>query len=328
MGRILPDLTQLQTAELVAAPTLPRRRGRVRRIAVEAVKALILEGKTNSQITEELGCSLATVASRRKEAGLTRSRSEVRKQHRQPQLATRHAARNLEGRTASMPPFNHPALLEAHTMYPSSITPIEGANSVLVDGVNAWKIGAQITKGRWRGFRIYTLTLEERATCPISCARWRSCYGNSMHLAKRLVHGSELEERLLHELAIMQSRHPKGFAVRLHVLGDFYSVKYVELWRSFLEKFPALHVFGFSARHDIEDPIAVALMALVDDHWLRFAVRFSNAPMSKRSTVTIEHPLQKPADAILCPQQLGKTNACATCALCWQTEKRVAFLMH
>ena len=31
-------------------------------------------------------------------------------------------------------------------------------------------------------------------------------------------------------------KHVNGFAVRLHNLGDFYSVEYVELWRKLLER--------------------------------------------------------------------------------------------
>jgi hypothetical protein len=61
-------------------------------------------------------------------------------------------------------------------------------------------------------------------------------------------------------------------------LGDFYSVEYVELWRTLLQRHPALHVFGMTARCDTGDPIAAALVALVHDYLVRFCLRFSNAP--------------------------------------------------
>jgi hypothetical protein len=113
------------------------------------------------------------------------------------------------------------------------------------------------------------------------------------------------------------------------VLGDFYSVAYVDLWASFLQRFPALHVFGFTARVEADnDPISRALVTLVLARWDRFAIRFSNAPVDECSTVTVEHPRQVPADAVLCPQQVGKTDSCSTCALCWQSRRRVAFLQH
>jgi hypothetical protein len=118
-------------------------------------------------------------------------------------------------------------------------------------------------------------------------------------------------------VALLDIDHLNGFAVRLHNLGDFYSVKYVELWRGLLERHSALHVWGYTARWQVEDdPIAAALVALVQSYWNRFAIRFSNAPFPFRecpTTITVETRHQKPADAILCPEQVGKTESCSTC---------------
>ena len=155
-----------------------------------------------------------------------------------------------------------------------------------------------------------------------------NCYGNNMHLAKRARHGPDFEVRLEAELAVLQHRHAGGFAVRLHVLGDFYSVEYVRLWASFLDRFRSLFVFGFTARWRREDPIAVELIRLVVERRERFAIRFSNAPVDEDATVSIEHPVQKPADAVICPAQVGKTESCATCGLCWHSRRRIAFLQH
>ena len=137
--------------------------------------------------------------------------------------------------------------------------------------------------------------------------------------------------RLEREVALLEMRHPTGFAVRLHVLGDSFSVEYVRFWRTLLERHPALHVFGFTARWDAaNDPIAAALVALVKQQWDRFAIRFSNAPSSfaAPATISIEHPYQKPSDAILCPEQVAKTDSCSTCGLCWGSTRRIAFLQH
>jgi hypothetical protein len=90
--------------------------------------------------------------------------------------------------------------------------------------------------------------------------------------------------------------------VRLHNLGDFYSVGYVELWRTLLERHAALHCFGFTARIDsVDDEIAYAVARLVKDRWPRFAIRFSNGPVGRCSTVSIESPVQKPKDALFVP---------------------------
>lgn len=314
-GRILPDLRLVQPP-----PAAPRRAGREQQFAVADVVALFDGGKTREEIAAKLGCSMATVAKKLKEAG--RRRREKRA-HR-----TRFAPKPVEDRPATMPAVGHPALSEARTLYPSTVVPAAGVAHLLVSGQNAWKIGDRVEKGRWKGFPIYTLTLEERATCPTSCRHWRSCFGNHMQFAKRIVHDAAFEDRLGHELAVLQYRHPTGFAVRLHVLGDFYSVGYVALWRGFLDRFPALHAFGFTARIDGGDPIARALVDLVSARWDRFALRFSNAPVDECATVSIEHPVQKPADAVICPQQTGRTANCGTCGFCWQSRRRVAFLRH
>jgi hypothetical protein len=291
---------------------------------VEQVRHLFDAGHADDEIAKQLQCSVATVYLKRRAGGMLRSAEPRATRH----VRTRFEPKALAEKAATMPPVTHAALTEKRTLYPSTVVPVDGLLNVLVSGKNHWKIGDRIAKGKWLGFPIYTLTLEERATCPVSCAHWRSCYGNHMNWAKRVAHGPAFEDRLEHELAILQYRHPGGFAVRLHVLGDFYSVGYVEKWSRWLDSFPALHVFGFSARWSAGDEIGGALIALVERRWDRFAIRFSNAPVDECSTVSIEHPFQKPDDAVVCPQQTGDTASCGSCGLCWNSRKRVAFLRH
>lgn len=242
----------------------------------------------------------------------------------------RHGSYSIEGRAIPMLAIDNPALSEKRTIYPSTVVPVEGLKNLLVEGVNARKIGSHITKGPAKGFPIFTLTLEERATCPTSCRHWRTCYGNNLHFAKRIEHGQAFEWRLENELAVLQSRHPRGFAVRLHILGDFYSVDYVRMWARFLTKFKSMFVFGFTARWQWSDPIARELIPLVMEQWDagRFRIRFSNAPTDECNTVSIEHPVQKPDNAIICPAQLNKTKSCGSCGLCWHTKRPIAFLQH
>jgi hypothetical protein len=244
---------------------------------------------------------------------------------------SRKVPKSLRGKsTVGMPAFDSPAIVGGRTIYAGTVaSAADPERTVVKSAYNSAKIGNEVQKGKWRGFSIFTVTLEERATCPTYCKHWRSCFGNNMHQAERFIHGGALERRIAAEVAALGRKHPNGFAVRLHVLGDFYSVEYVDLWARLLDQVPALHVFGFSARWRYEsDPIAKALVDLVLKRWDRFAIRFSNAPVDECSTVSIEHPLQAPSDAIVCPQQLGKTQACATCALCWQSKRRIAFIQH
>ncbi len=82
-----------------------------------------------------------------------------------------------------MPPHDTPAFLSGRTIYAHTVrVPGRGAGDTwaLKSGGNNRKIGGVILKGHWKGFPIYGLTLEERATCPTSCHHWRSCYGNRM----------------------------------------------------------------------------------------------------------------------------------------------------
>ena len=109
-------------------------------------------------------------------------------------------------------------------------------------------------------------------------------------------------------LACSACDHVNGFAVRLHNLGDFYSVEYVELWRRLLERHSALHVWGYTARWQVKyDQIAAALLSFATSQWDRCSMRFSNAPFpfEAPSTGSVEHPYQVPTDAILCPEQIG-----------------------
>ena len=102
------------------------------------------------------------------------------------------------------------------------------------------KLGRKVTKGEFAGYRVYSLTLEERATCPTTCERWGDCYGNNMPFAHRLQHGAELERRLPEEIAALCAKYPDGVLIRLHVLGDFYSPEYVQLWGSYWQRIQTL----------------------------------------------------------------------------------------
>lgn len=218
----------------------------------------------------------------------------------------------------------HPAHRSGRTVFPSRVFDPDEVDRLLKDGHQSRKIGKIVQKGPRRGWPIYTLTLEERATCPRSCAAWAFCYGNNMQAAERIAAGPALEARMWSELDALQAAHPAGFLVRLHVLGDFYSLAYVDLWRRALDAFPALAVFGFTA-HGPESPIGEALMDMADAGWERFAIRFSGRPGHMRASRIADgdDPL-----AIACPAQTGASDCCATCALCWQSERSISFRRH
>jgi hypothetical protein len=219
----------------------------------------------------------------------------------------------------------HPAHRSGRSIFPSRVYDASEVGRVLKDGFQSRKIGKTVAKGARRGWPIYTLTLEERATCPRTCKAWSFCYGNSMQAAERLVAGEELETALLAELAELQRQHPGGFMARLHVLGDFYSEDYVRFWTSALDAFPALHCFGFTARQP-SDPIGQLIAAITETRWDRFAIRLSGSSSPHKASILLGD--EGSDAAIPCPAQTDATDCCATCALCWQTTRSVAFARH
>lgn len=238
----------------------------------------------------------------------------------------RHGTIAPSGRGVVLPAF-HQAARGRRTLFPSRVFDPDEVQRVLKTGHQSRKIGAFVTKGRRKGWPIYTLTLEERASCPRSCLHWLDCYGNNMQAAERIVGGPDLEAALERELGLLDAAHAGGFMVRLHVLGDFYSPEYVAFWQRMVENLPALHVFGFTA-HAPDSAIGRAVsVAMFDLGWRRFAIRFSGAPHAMRAARVVD-PGASDADAVMCPAQTGATDCCATCALCWHSERSIAFGRH
>jgi len=185
--------------------------------------------------------------------------------------------------------------------------------------------GRYVKKGKLKDAEVYTLTLIERETCPTSCGHWDDCYGNNMPFAHRLQHGEELERRLIVELGQKCSAaRNKGrkVLVRLHVLGDFYSAEYVQLWRKLLVLHKNLYVWGYT--HVKEGPIHKMLEATRIGFPERWHIRWSDTcgTFSANSEELTD-------DGIVCPEQEGKTQACTTCALCWDApDKNIIFRTH
>lgn len=214
------------------------------------------------------------------------------------------------------------------TRFPSRVLRTGQMKNLLVSGHNNIKLGRDVRKGRLNGYWIYSLSLEERATCPRSCLHWLNCYGNAMPFAKRIDHTDiEFLPRLESEVARLCKQHPAGVLIRLHALGDFYSTEYVDFWRRMLRLHPMLAVFGYTARNN-EDAIGEAVIRLRHTQWDRFAVRSSNGARHDKATLSIKDENSAHDGAFICPEQSGKTQCCATCGACWSTTKNVAFMEH
>lgn len=220
---------------------------------------------------------------------------------------------------------------EGRTKFSAAVKQPRDMPSLLVSGHSNVKIGRDVRKGHLRDYWIYTLSLEERKTCPHSCQHWQSCYGNNMPFAKRIDHTDpDFLPSLAANIALLCRQAEKrgsGILIRLHALGDFYSTDYVEFWAHALDKHQNLALFGYTARTPNE-PIGATVAAMNLYFGKRSMIRFSNGGYPSMSTVSIGSPESCPPDAFICPEQSGKTRACATCGACWSTTKNVAFLEH
>lgn len=254
---------------------------------------------------------------------------------RMARFASAHPAEPVDRASASLA-ADHPAVIEGRTLFPGRVFDAGKLQRVLISGNSNAKIGAFIVKGPWAGFPVYLLTLEERATCPRSCEVWRQCYGNGMHAAVRYRYDDALIYHIEDELAALNRKHPRGFAVRLHVLGDFPDAGYVQHWRAWSDRFKALHVWGYTA-HAPETVIGQSIQRLNRDRPTRWQVRFSVAaegpiaPMQAAVVWTMPEHTSLHDGALVCPQELGKAQTCGACGICWKPELshvRVNFLGH
>jgi len=218
-----------------------------------------------------------------------------------------------------------------HTMYLKARRTVAESKTVLKQSKNN-KIADKgrlpvVKKGKFKGYVIHTLTLEERATCPRDCFHWDDCYGNNMAFAHRIEHGQALEDKLSEELDELCATY-KGVIVRLHVLGDFYSVAYVKHWATLLGKHDNLAVWGYTG-HKHTSPIGNELQFTNALFRHRFNVRFSDGLDVKFSAISADKKQPVKGEAFICPEQTGATPNCANCALCWeQPEQQVLFITH
>lgn len=311
----------------------------------EKVKALAADGNSGPEIADALGVRVSTIHFDCKQLGITLRRKRRRNSgtdraadRKEKAASKKVAAVRDRRRFKTVPvPMGDPAVMAPEgatgTIFPSRVFEPDGSESLLKDGCNQAKIGGDVLVGWLKGARIYTLTLEERATCPTSCRHWLSCYGNSMPHSRRWRHGPELMARVEQEIADLCGLH-EMVLIRLHVLGDFWSVEYVDLWARLLDRFDGLHVFGFTA-HKQGDEIGDIIAAIRNLHPRRFWIRHSDMT-GPWGSFTVDFPTQQKTigDAVVCPEQRDgmsgerKGTHCGNCAVCWSSPVPVAFVTH
>jgi len=226
-----------------------------------------------------------------------------------------------------------------NTIYLKSIKPLDDYKYNLIKESKNKKLGknkkATVKKGKFKGYKMFTLTLEERATCPKTCFHWSTCFGNNMPFAHRIDHTNEalLEQRLEQDLEVYCSKN-FGVLLRTHVLGDFFSLRYISFWERMLKKFPNLALYGYTAYLPTDNnkdyaSIGKAIRELNKRFGNRFAIRFSNLPSQSFSANSFDIVKEEKGKTIVCPEQTKKTDNCTTCALCWDCPtKQILFITH
>lgn len=215
------------------------------------------------------------------------------------------------------------AITQGRTLHPQQRRCASTVHNVLKPARDNRKLG----KGRWlkgpfKGMPLYSLTLEERATCDSSCPLREVCYGNNMPFAHRFSVNPQLFAALDAELSALARKHPDGFTLRLHTLGDFNSVAYVRYWYWWLGNQPALHIHGFTHR---KGAIRRALDAVAQEFPDRFVIRQSDSEPSDARLVANLNDARFPT----CPVETNKAKSCLACGLCPNPNvKGVSWLIH
>jgi hypothetical protein len=146
-----------------------------------------------------------------------------------------------------------------------------------------------------------------------------------------------LLERIEAQVKDLSLRFPRGFIVRLHILGDFATVSYAQFWLRLIREYPALRVFGFTA-HQRHTAIG-RLLEAESVRWDRFRLRFSDNPQPERATAVIyvkpglKGPSGNHDGGYVCPVDSSDKEMCGTCGYCWSDspklrDKRILFIAH
>lgn len=218
---------------------------------------------------------------------------------------------------------NNPALSEHRTVFPYRVKTVTEVKKVLHSVANNSKLGngvPVVAKGKWRGMAAFALTLEERKTCDPSCQMRQECYGNNMRFTTRVSNDdpAALMAKIEDEVRDLLRTYGK-ILVRPHILGDFFSLEYAAFWAGLVRQYPGLHLFGFTQWRRDSD-LGRAIQAINDVDPERVWFRFSNAGGDMSANVE--------GEGIPCPEQIGKTDSCMTCGLCWSTTHPVSFKRH
>ena len=217
------------------------------------------------------------------------------------------------------------------TIYKKNIFELDNYQFKILKPSTNKKLGKKVLKGKYKDYKFVTLTLVERETCPKDCIHWDDCYGNNMPFAHRFsAEDQNLLQKRIYEDLLNSSN--QLLLIRLHILGDFFNVKYVKFWSIMLNTFKNIAIYGYTA-NNINSKIALSrdiakeiikLNRSEDSH-----IRFSNDLTNSFSANSYDVVKPVKGESILCPVQEDKTANCGTCGLCWnQKNQSIIFKTH
>ena len=229
------------------------------------------------------------------------------------------------------------------TIYPKTIYTINSWEDYRAYGHNLLKqsnnskLGKVVNKGAFKGKPLYSLSLVERLMgCPKNCHHWDGCYGNNMPFAHRFKTDNGLVfTKILHmELLSLLKKHKQGIHIRLHVLGDFFSIQYINFWRAVVKLNPKISIYGYTAHKPTSQLGKQISKGINSIGFNRFAIRFSNSTIKLSANSTEYKPRliaskNVSLKSIQCLEQIDKVANCVSCALCWNKKiDNVLFYTH
>ena len=117
------------------------------------------------------------------------------------------------------------------------------------------------------------------------------------------------------DIIIKEIRQVKALAFRLHVVGDFYSIEYIEKWANIANRLPFVMFFG-STRSWRCDFLTVDIKRFRD-----LKNVYMKASVDLTDTLTPEdcgwNVWSVEGEGMPCPHDEGKVENCAACKRCW-----------
>lgn len=179
-----------------------------------------------------------------------------------------------------------------------------------------------ISKGNLKLGTLPSFSLPVMLTCPGKtpfCERY--CFGLRGRFSQEKL--KEINNRRLDatmkpnfgDIIVEEIRQVRAPAFRLHVVGDFYSVEYIEKWIDIAERLPRVIFFG-STRSWRCRPLAEAMKRFRDmvNVFMKASIDFTDP---QDPVLCGWYVWSVEGEGQPCPHDYGLAESCAVCKRCW-----------